>query len=74
MKGGNKMESKKNVKKVEQKDKLPPKTRYSQQVRDEIISLAKNGLSLTQILVKVQPRKRAILRYLKKANIEIPRE
>ena len=68
------MESKKSIKKVEQKDKLPPKTRYNQQVHDEVISLAKQGLTLTQILVKVQPRKRAILRYLKKANLEIPRD
>ncbi|MFA6201520.1 MAG: hypothetical protein WC679_14060 [Bacteroidales bacterium] len=68
------MESKKSVKKVEQKDKLPPRTRYNQQVRDEVVSLAKQGLTLTQILAKVQPRKRAILRYLKKVNIEIPRD
>ena len=67
------MESKKN-KKVEQKEKLPPRNRYNQQVRDEVVSLARQGLSLTEILAKVQPRKRAILRYLKKANIEIPRE
>ena len=74
MKGGKNMESKKNVKKVEQKEKLPPRNRYNQQVRDEVVSLAKQGLTLTQILAKVQPRKRAILRYLKKANIEIPRD
>lgn len=67
------MESKKN-KKVEQKEKLPPRNRYNQQVRDEVVSLVKQGLSLTEILAKVQPRKRAILRYLKKANIEIPRD
>ena len=68
------MESKKNVKKVEQKEKLPPRNRYNQQVRDEVISLAKQGLSLSQLLEKVKPRKRAILRYLSKANIEIPRD
>jgi len=67
------VESKKN-KKVEQKEKLPPRNRYNQQVRDEVVSLVKQGLSLTEILAKVQPRKRAILRYLKKANIEIPRD
>ena len=67
------METKKNVKKVEQK-KLPPRTRYNQQVREEVISLAKQGLTLTQILAKVQPRKRAILRYLKKASVEIPQD
>jgi len=67
------MESKKNVKKVEQ-NKLPPRIRYNQQVRDEVISLAKQDLSLTQILAKVQPRKRAILRYLRKAGVEIPRD
>ena len=64
------MEPKKNVKKVEQKDRLPPRTRYNQQVRDEVISLAKQGLSLSQLLEKVKPRKRAILRYLHKAGIE----
>jgi hypothetical protein len=67
------MESKKNVKKVEQKHKLPPKTRYNQEVHEEVISLAKQGLTLSQILEKVQPRKRAILRYLKKAGVEIRR-
>lgn len=67
------MESKKIVKKVETK-KLPPRTRYNSQVREEVISLAKQGLTLTQILAKVQPRKRAILRYLKKASVEIPRD
>lgn len=67
------MESKKN-KKVEQKPKLPPRIRYSQEVRDEVVSLAKQGLTLSEILTKVQPRKCAILRYLKKANIEIPRD
>ena len=67
------MESKKN-KKVEPKKKLPPKNRYDQSIRDEVISLARSGLSLSQILEKVQPRKRAILRYLKKANVEIPRD
>lgn len=74
MKGGKNMESKKNVKKVEQKEKLPPRNRYNQQVRDEVVSLAKQGLTISQILEKVQPRKRAILRYLKKASIEIPRD
>lgn len=68
------MEPKKNVKKVEQKDKLPPRTRYNQQVRDEVISLAKQNLTLSQIMAKVQPRKRAILRYLRKAGVEIPRD
>jgi len=74
MKGGKNMESKKNVKKVEQKEKLPPRNRYNQQVRDEVISLARSGLSLSQILEKVKPRKRAILRYCSKANVEIPRD
>lgn len=64
------MESKKN-KKSEQKNKLSPRNRYGQEVRDEVVSLAKQGLTLNQILERVQPRKRAILRYLKKANIEI---
>ena len=68
------MELKKNVKKVEQKDRLPPRIRYNQQVRDEVISLAKQNLTLSQILAKVQPRKRAILRYLRKAGVEIPRD
>ena len=67
------MESKKN-KKVEPKKKLPPRNRYDQQVREEVVSLARQGLTLSQILEKVQPRKRAILRYLKKANVEIPRD
>lgn len=66
------MESKKSVKQVEQK--LPPRTRYNQQVRDEVVSLAKQGLTLSQILERVKPRKRAILRYCHKANIEIPRD
>ncbi len=66
------MESKKS-KKVEQ-PKLPPRVRYSQEVRNEVVSLAKQGLTLSEILTKVQPRKHAILRYLKKANIEIPRD
>ena len=74
MKGGENMESKKSNKKVENKEKLPPRNRYNQQVRDEVVSLAKQGLTINQILEKVQPRKRAILRYLKKASIEIPRD
>jgi hypothetical protein len=67
------MESKKN-KKIEQKNKLPPRNRYGQDVRDEVISLAKQGLTLNQILEKVQPRKRAILRYLKKASVEVTQD
>ena len=68
------METKKNNKKVEEKKKLPPRIRYNQEVRNEVVSLAKQGLTLSQILDKVQPRKRAILRYLKKANVEIPKD
>lgn len=65
------MESKKNDKKVTQKKKKV--NRYDSSVKEEIISLAQEGLTLSQILEKVQPRKRAVLRYLKKANIEITR-
>ncbi|MEM4271404.1 MAG: hypothetical protein QXO70_04925 [Candidatus Pacearchaeota archaeon] len=67
------MEPKKN-KKAEQKPKLPPRIRYGQEVRDEVVSLAKQGLNLKEILERVQPRKRAVLRYLRKANVEIPRD
>ncbi len=65
------MESKKNKEKVEEKKKAPP--RYEKAVKDEVVSLAKQGLKLSEILEKVQPKKRAVLRYLKKAGIEIKR-
>ncbi len=68
------MESKKNNKEIEQKKKLPPRTRYNQQVRDEVVALAKQGLTLSQILEKVKPRKRAILRYCSKANVEVKQD
>lgn len=66
------MESKKTKPKVEEKkSRIPP--RYDKAVREEVVSLAKEGYKLSEILDKVQPKKRAVLRYLKKAGIEIKR-
>ncbi|MEM0465125.1 MAG: hypothetical protein QXW97_00285 [Candidatus Pacearchaeota archaeon] len=49
--------------------KAPP--RYDDKVKKEIVDAAKSGMSLKQILEKFKPRKRAVLRYLKKYDVKL---
>ncbi|HJX50237.1 MAG TPA: hypothetical protein VJ438_02130 [Candidatus Nanoarchaeia archaeon] len=49
--------------------KAPP--RYDEKVKKQIVDAAKSGMSLREILEKFEPRKRAVLRYLKKYDIKL---
>ncbi len=51
------------------KKKAPP--RYSEKTKREIVEAAKGGMSLGEILEKFQPRKRAVLRYLRKSDVKL---
>lgn len=49
--------------------KAPP--RYDEKVKKQVVDAAKSGMSLKEILEKFQPRKRAVLRYLKKFDVKL---
>ena len=52
-----------------EKKKAPP--RYSEKMKREIVEAAKSGMSLGEILEKFPPRKRAVLRYLRKSDVKL---
>jgi len=61
---------------MEKKEKQKPEKKrhpraYSKKVVDEVLTLIKQGKTLDEILEQVQPRKRAIMRYARKAGLEI---
>jgi hypothetical protein len=58
-------------KEEEQKPKLKHPHKYSKKVVDEILTLIREGKTMDEILEVVQPRRRAIERYARKAGIEI---
>lgn len=49
--------------------KAPP--RYDEKIKKQVVDAAKSGMSLKEILEKFQPRKRAVLRYLKKFDVKL---
>ncbi len=51
------------------KKKAPP--RYSEKMKREIVEAVKDGMSLNEVLEKFPPRKRAVLRYLRKSDVKL---
>lgn len=62
-------------KKIKKKEESKPKREhpraYPKKVVDEVIALIREGKTLNEILEQVKPRKRAVLRYARKAGLEI---
>ena len=56
-------------KKKTTKTKHPHK--YPKKIVDEVLTLIREGKTLDEILEVVQPKKRAVLRYARKAGLEI---
>lgn len=65
----NKMEVKPMVSQNESKKKAPP--RYTASQRKAVVDAAKTGMSLSELIEKFPMGKRAIQRYLRKADINL---
>ena len=63
-----KREVKTMVSQKEVKKQAPP--RYTTSQKKEVVDAAKNGVSLSELVEKFPMGKRAILRYLRKADIK----
>ncbi len=56
---------------MEKKKQAKHPHKYPKKVVDEVLTLVREGKTLDEILEVVQPKKRAVLRYARKAGLEI---